>query len=117
MALLKQDKFYQAGWSLQFACKLMPKAAQPRANLGILYERVGQLGNAEQELRTALERSPDDVEIIGQLARVHVRQSKHTDETQTWLQTVASRDDDAQWRGWAREQLIRAGNTLIRSED
>ena len=48
VALLKQDKFYEAGWSLQFACKLMPKAAQPRANLGMLYERVGQLDNAEQ---------------------------------------------------------------------
>lgn len=107
VSLLEQGKFYEAGWALQFACKLMPKAAQPRANLGILYEAVGRYAEAESELRAALELSPEDIEVIGQLARVHVRQNKHTEQTRDWLQAVASQDDDPTWRGWAREQLIR----------
>lgn len=105
IVLLRQGQFYEAGWQLRYACQLMPKASQPRASLGMLYELVGRYGDAEEELRKALEQAPGDIEIMGQLARVHVRQGKHTDETWAWLQTVATQDDDHEWRRWAGNVL------------
>jgi Flp pilus assembly protein TadD len=112
LTLLQQGKFYEAGWELRYACQLMPRAGQPRANLGILYETVGRYGPAEEHLRAALRLSPDDIEVIGHLARVHVRQDKRTPETLAWLQAVAGQDDDPAWRRWAGEQL-----THIRNEN
>lgn len=111
VALLQQpNKLYEAGWELRYACRLMPRASQPRANLGILYEAVGKYGAAEEELRAALRLAPDDVEIVGHLARIHIRQDKRTPDTVAWLELIASQDDDDAWRGWARGELIRTGN-------
>jgi Tfp pilus assembly protein PilF len=106
LVLLQQDKFYEAGWELRYACQLMPRASQPRANLGILYETVGRYGPAEEHLKAALRLSPDDIEVIGHLARTHVRQDKTTPETLAWLQSIATQDDHPAWRRWAGEQLI-----------
>lgn len=102
---LQLDQPFEAATELQYAAKLMPRASPPRANLGVLFERAGQYGAAEEELKAALELNPDDIEIIGHLARIHVRQGKFNDETQHWLETVALRDEDPQWRQWAGQAL------------
>jgi Flp pilus assembly protein TadD len=107
LTLLQAGKVYDAAWALRHAASLMPRSSQPRANLGLLFEQVGKYGPAEDELRAALRLAPDDVEIVGLLARLHVRAGKHTDETLAWLQTVAAQDDDPAWRDWAGTQLIR----------
>lgn len=107
VVLLQQGRFYDAGWELRYASQLMPKAAAPRANLGLLYEQVGRYGAAEEELRRALAVAPDDIEIIGHLARVHLRQGKRTDETLGWLEAVAA-DENETWRTWAQRLLSRA---------
>lgn len=104
---LELDKPFVAAWNLRHASQLMPRASQPRANLGLLFERVGKYDSAEASLRDALRESPDDIEVIGHLARVQIRQNKFTPETHQWLQTIAERDDDAVWRDWARGELIR----------
>ncbi len=117
VALVEQGKPYDAVWQLQYACRLMPRAAQPRVNLGILYEITGRYGLAEEQLSAALSLSPGDIEIVGQLARLHVRQDKHTENTLAWLQTVASQDDDADWRRWARLELIRNENANPKLEE
>ena len=110
VALLLKGQPFDGGWELRNACRLMPKAAQPRANLALLYESVGKYGQAEEELRAALALAPEDVEIIGQLARLRVRTGRYDDQTVAWLQTVAEQDDDAVWRAWAQRQLI--GNNV-----
>src|SRR5262249_33433540 len=93
LTLLQQKKLYDAAWELQFACRLMPKASQPRANLGILYESAGRFTQADEALREALALSPDDLDVIGLLARVQVRQGKSSPELKNWLATIAVRDD------------------------
>lgn len=110
VSLLQQGKYHEAAINLNHAAKLMPKASQPRLNLGLIFEAVGQFGQAEEELRKALRLFPDDIEVIGHLARVHVRQGKQTAETTAWLQAVAMKDDDPAWRNWAGTQLARTGN-------
>lgn len=114
IVLMQAGQPFDAAWHLRYACQLMPKASQPRANLGILYELVGKYGAAEEQLRSALVLSPDDIEVIGHLARVHVRQHKWTDETSCWFETLATRDDDAVWRSWGQETAIRHRQSLPR---
>jgi len=107
LALSHLGKHYEAATEFYFASKLMPKASQPRANLGLLYESVGRFSAAEDELRAALRINPDDIEVIGHLARVHIRQAKRTPEVKQWLETLLVRDDDPKWKDWARRELIR----------
>lgn len=106
VAFLRQGKYFDAGWQLRCAVQLMPRAAAPRANLGILYEIAGRLDLGEEHLRQALELAPQDIEIIGHLTRVHVRQGKCTPDTLAWLESITTQDDHPAWRSWAREQLI-----------
>ena len=105
LVLLQQEKFYEAATELGYACKLMPKASQPRHNLGILYETVGRYDEADGELRQALRLAPDDIEVLGHLARVNIRRGGSAAEVKTWLQTLVVRDEDPAWRDWARLQL------------
>lgn len=102
VVLWKQGKLFDAGWALRHACQLMPKAAQPRHNLGLLFESAGRNGLAEEQYRAALLCDPDDVEIVGHLARVRVRQSKFDPETFALVQTIATSDNDEHWRTWAQ---------------
>lgn len=102
VVLWKRGSLFDAGWELRFACQLMPKAAQPRHNLGLLFESVGRSELAEEQYRSALECDPGDVEIIGHLARIRVRQNKVDDETLALLHSVATGDDDSVWRNWAQ---------------
>jgi Flp pilus assembly protein TadD len=117
VALLRLGHPYESAWELQYACRLLPQMAAPRANLGILYELAGRWGTAEEQLTEALRLAPDDLEIIGHLARVHVRAGKCTADTLAWLQTIASQDDDPAWRGWARAQLTRTSNEPLKRGD
>ena len=114
VTLLQLGKYYEAAWELQYASQLMPHASAPRTNLGILFEQTGRYTDAESQLRDALALDPEDVEIIGQLARIHVRQNKFTPETKSWIEKIASSDDQPQWRDWARTELLRAPNRTLR---
>lgn len=108
VCLLRQERFYDAAWELRHAAQLMPRASAPRLNLGLLYEAVGRFGDAEAELAAALDRAPGDVVVAGQLARLHIRQAKHTPQTQAWLEQVVLEHADAAWRRWAQAELVDA---------
>jgi Flp pilus assembly protein TadD len=112
VSLLQQGRPYDAAWELRYACRLLPKASAPRVNLALLFERAGRYPEAERELREALVLAPEDLEVIGQLARVQVRQGQRTAEALAWLQTVATQDDNPQWRTWARRELTRATDRI-----
>jgi Flp pilus assembly protein TadD len=111
IVLLQQDRYYDAATELQFACKLMPKASQPRHNLGILFEKVGRYEQADEELHIALDLNPDDIEIIGHLARVHIRQGDRSEKVRRWLAAVALRDQGPAWNAWARQELTKFGES------
>jgi tetratricopeptide (TPR) repeat protein len=106
IAQLKLEKPFEAAFSFQNAIRLT-KAVTPRTNLGILLERAGNLEAAEENYRAALRDSPDDVEIVGYLARLHVRQNRLTPETRAWLHVVAAQENDSTWRQWAQRELAR----------
>lgn len=106
LSLIQQNKNpFEAAWCFRHAIQLMPKSVAPRMGLALIYEKAGQLEPAESALREALALDPDDIEIVGRLARVHVRQNKLTPETRTWLETVALNDADPAWRDWAARSL------------
>ena len=109
VVLMQQGRPFDAVWHLRYASQLLPAASAPRTNLGILYELVGRYGPAEEQLRAALRLAPDDIEVIGHLARLHVRQDIWTNDTRAWLEALAAQDDDAAWRTWGQREAARHG--------
>ena len=106
LALLKRQRWYEAAWEFEYAAKLMPKSVEPRHNLGALMERAGRLDRAEQCYEEALAISPDDIEVMGHLARVYVKTQRRPERLRELLKELAYRSDANGWDVWARRKLM-----------
>lgn len=111
VSLVRQGKAYDASWALRHAAALMPRASQPRMNLGVLLQELGRYEQAEEQLREALQLAPGDIEIVGQLALLHVRTNKRTSETAAWLAAIVEQDDHPAWKHWAQLELAKGLET------
>ncbi len=100
-----QKKFYLAAWEFQYAAKLMPYSPEPRNNLGMVYEAVSRLDEAERWYNQALTLEPDNPVLIGNLARARVRSGQNDQRTYQLLQDLVLKDTRPDWASWARERL------------
>ncbi len=105
LTLLKQGQAYPAAWEFHYAAKLMPHSACPLNNLGLVMERVGRLDEAIGFYTESLELSPDNIEVMGHLARAYVKSDRKDAEARHLLEALAYRGTEG-WDLWAREQLI-----------
>jgi len=106
---LKQKRYYLAAWEFQYAAKLMPNQAEPRNNLGMVFETVGRLDEAQQWYDKALALEPEEVEIAANLARIHTRKSINNERTRELLAMVVMKDQRSEWVRWARGRLAMIG--------
>jgi len=106
---LKKKEYYLAAWEFQYAAKLMPDEAEPRNNLGMVFETVGRLDDAAQWYDKALSISPESVEIAANLARIHARKNIRNERTRELLALVVMKDKRPVWVNWARERLALIG--------
>jgi len=107
ITLLEQNRIYESAWEFQYAAKLMPKSAEPRFNLATLLERVGNHEGAEESYREALALEPENIEVMGHLARVYIKTGRRDQTTRDLLTKLATRADRGSWDRWAREWLMR----------
>lgn len=103
----EQKKYYLAAWEFQFAVKLMPEQPRPKNNLGMVFEAVGKLEEAEQWYADALALVPDSAEVAGNLARVRIRRDRKDQRTVELLEKIVLKSESSRWTQWAREQLSR----------
>lgn len=101
---LRQKRYYPAAWEFQYAEKLMPGKAEPANNLGLVYEHVGKLQQAAECYRRAHQIEPDTPEIVGNLARVRLRQNLYDEQTRQLLDQIILKDTRPRWVRWARER-------------
>ncbi len=106
VVLMKQGRLYPASLELDWAAKLMPHAPGPRNNLGLVLEKAGRLEEAIACYAESLELSPDNIEVLGHLARAYVKSDRKDTTVRELLQELAYRGDGG-WDLWARQQLIR----------
>lgn len=100
-------KPYESAWEFQYAAKLTPHSAEPRNNLGLVFEHVGRLEDAEKWYAEALEIEPQNIEVMGHLARVYVKANKKSAKLKDLLAELAYRGEGG-WDQWATEQLLKA---------
>jgi Tfp pilus assembly protein PilF len=111
IAYFRQKKHYLAAWEFQYAAKLMPSKAEPRNNLGMVFEAVERLEDAANWYEKALALEPGEVEIAANLARIYVRHDRKDEKTRQLLQDIVMKDSRPQWIEWARERLAMMGKS------
>ena len=104
------QQYYTAAWEFEYAVKLMDNASEPLNNLGMVYEAVGQYEKAHGYYERAYEADPNNVQIIGNFARNHVRQGLKNNQLRVLLDEIVLRDGRTDWIEWAKEQRAVIGN-------
>ncbi len=102
---LWQKKLYLAAWEFEYAARLMPDRFEPLNNLGLVYESVGKYEQAKSFYLLAREKSPNNPDIIANIARASFRNGETVEEMYTILQDVLATDPRTEWRCWAAEKL------------
>jgi tetratricopeptide (TPR) repeat protein len=110
----QQDKHYLAAWEFEYAIKLMPNQPEPRNNLGMVFEDVGKLDEAVAHYEQALTLERDNPQLIGNLARAHIRRGDRGDDVRDLLTEVVMKDRRPDWVSWAKEQLALMGGPTRR---
>ena len=100
----QQKRYYEAAWEFQYAIRLMPHQPIPRNNLGMVFEATGQLDDAAEQYSLAVAEEPDNPELLGNLARVRIRQGHKGSELRELLQQIVMKDTRPEWREWAERQ-------------
>lgn len=105
----QQQKFYLAAWEFQYAIKMMPTKAEPRNNLGLVFEAVGKLREADEQFEQALALDPENPQIIGNLAKTRIATNRKDEVTRQLLTDLVLKDCRPEWTAWARERLVLMG--------
>ena len=100
-----QRKLYLAAWEFEYASRLMPDRFEPLNNLGLVYESAGKYEQSKTFYNLAREKSPNQPEIIGNLARASFRNGESVDQMRVLLEDVLATDSRPEWRRWAAEKL------------
>ena len=104
---LRQGKLYEAAGEFEWARKLMPGHPDPRMNLALTLEQAGQVDEAIQTYRTALEVYPGHMATVQALARLEVTSGRRSENLDGWLDQIALQGETETWRSWARRQHAR----------
>ena len=112
----RQKKYYLCAWEFQYAAKLMPNKAEPKGNLGMVFEAVGKTAEATKYYEEALTIEPDDIETAANLARVLIAANRKDDRTRKLLDEIVMKDTRPQWVSWAKERLAIMGKPAATSQ-
>ncbi len=107
MLFLEAGKLYEAANEFEWARKLMPGKADPRMNLALTLEVAGRVEDALREYETALEVDPDHVPSMQALARLIRSRDPDSEKLPELLEAIAMRGEPAEWREWAKGEMVR----------
>jgi tetratricopeptide (TPR) repeat protein len=103
----RQGKLYLAAWEFQYAMKLMPNQPEPPNNLGLVFEAAGKLDEAADSYGKAAAIEPENVDVLGNLARARYRRGDRDPELRALLGRLVLRETRPDWLAWERSVLSR----------
>ena len=100
-------QLYLAAWEFHLAMRLMPTKLEPANNLGLALEVAGKLDDAADAYGKAAALDPDNVQVLGNLARARVRRGDRDPEVRTLLGKLVLRETRPDWLAWEKSTLAR----------
>ena len=102
----RQKRYDEAGKAYAAAAEFMPDRAEPRYNLGLVFEKkVEHFPDAVAAYEEAHRLSPGSLSITGNLARMYVRTRRDAGVLRPLLVEIVQKDTRSEWVAWARGQL------------
>ena len=101
---LNTGDLYRAAWEFEHAAKLMPDICEPYNNLGLAYEQAAKYREAFGYYLQASEICPDNIKVVGNLARIRIILDDRGDDLREQLSELALSHPSRNWRAWARSQ-------------
>ena len=101
----RQSKFYPAALEFEYAGKLMPRHAEPRNNLGLVFEASGKINDAVACYDRAIVLEPENPVFVGNSARARFRRGDQSEELRDLLGKVVAMDTRDEWVDWARKTM------------
>lgn len=104
---MRQRKYYLAAWEFEYAAKVMPDRYEPLYNLGQVYECADKLDSAIVYYEQALNLSPRNPAVMGNLVRTQIKSGKSINDVRPMLEEIVFLDNRPDWINWARDELGR----------
>jgi Tfp pilus assembly protein PilF len=101
VVFLGEHKLYEAASEFEWAKKLLPDSPDPRVNLALCLEQAGRLDDAIAAYETALQVRPDYLAAVQGIACLMLRSGKNDERVGQWLEDIAMRSEEAEWKQWA----------------
>ena len=100
----KEDRVFEAASSFHRASLLAPDRYEPLYNIGILLESFGRYRQAIESYQAALKLSPEQLEVMENLARCHIRSGTNLDQARKLIDQALLAERRPQWRQWLSQQ-------------
>lgn len=100
----QRDRLYEAARAFHRSVRLAPLRYEPHFNLGQLLESVGRVDEAIREYQIALECSPDQLEVMENLARCYLRRGGSREEARELIRRARMVEYRPEWVRWLESQ-------------
>ncbi len=98
-SFMAEDRAEEGARELELAVQALSSLPEPpqaqRVKLGVAYERLGRLAEAEALYQQILRQTPDFADATWRLGVVRWRQGRHEEAARLWEQAVAQQPDHA----------------------
>jgi len=103
----KEDRVFDAASCFHRASFLVPDRFEPPYNIGILLESAGRYKQAIESYQAALKLSPNQLEVMENLARCYIRSNTDLDHAKELIDRALLTEQRPQWRLWLLDQSHR----------
>lgn len=100
----RQEDWFKAAQSFHRASRLEPNRYEPKYNLGLIFEAVGEYPRAIDRYEAALKLSPNQTEILENLARCYLKTRTQPQRAKELIDRALQVEMRPQWRQWLKKQ-------------
>jgi Flp pilus assembly protein TadD len=103
----ERGNLFEAAYAFHRTASLEPMRYEPHYNIGCILESVGHYEKAIGEYDKALDLAPDQVEVMENLARCHIRLGSDPDKARSLVDRAMRLEQRPEWKQWLEIQSSR----------
>ena len=101
----KRGNIFEAARAFHRAGRIEPARYEPHFNLGTIFEAVGYYEQAIEEYEIALKLSPNEVEVMENLARCYFRNDTNLEKARKLVRCALRHELRPEWRRWLEMRI------------